>query len=223
MYTDAVDNPKLKLLAFEDRWHYVAFCCLKRTGLLDKPDNPNLERLIAVKLGVQLRELDEIKRRLMDVDLLADDFSPVNWEERQYVSDNSTERVRKHRANKAKRGTKREGNVSVTPPETDTESDTEEEKAPPASLNLAAWSDYVAHRRELKAKPLTKRGASMAMNKLARFSHDEQQAAVDQSIENGWTGLFPEKQREKTERGNSESFQSIHSRVRQRAGLDEGA
>lgn len=33
-----------------------------------------------------------------------------DWEEHQYVSDNSTERVRKHRA-------KRSGNVSETPPE----------------------------------------------------------------------------------------------------------
>ena len=126
MYTDAVDNPKLKLLAFEDRWHYVAFCCLKRSGLLDDPGKPNLERLIAVKLGVQLRELDEIKRRLMDVDLLDEDYSPMNWDERQFISDSSTDRFRKYRERKKKVNGKRPCNVSVTPPDTDTEADTEE-------------------------------------------------------------------------------------------------
>lgn len=127
MYTDAVDNPKLKLIAFEDRWHYVALCCLQRSGLLDKRGDPNLERMIAVKLGVQLRELDEIKRRLMEVNLVDEHYKPVGWEERQFVSDSSTDRVRKYREKKKCNGMKRSGNVSVTPPDTETDTDTESE------------------------------------------------------------------------------------------------
>jgi len=83
-YADIVDNSKLRLLAFEDRWHFVALCALKCDGLLENPDDPLLERKIALKLGVQLRELDEIKRRLMEVNLIDCRFHPVKWEMRQH-------------------------------------------------------------------------------------------------------------------------------------------
>lgn len=48
----------------------------------------------------------------------------MNWSKRQFLSDSSTERVRKHREAK-----NAERNVSVTPPDTDT--DTEKEKKKP--------------------------------------------------------------------------------------------
>jgi hypothetical protein len=127
MWADAVDNPKLRLLAFEDRWHFVALCCLKRSGLIDR-DDPNRDRMIALKLGVQVRELEEIARRLIEVDLITDNYSPVGWDDRQFQSDNSTERVRKFRAKQAE-----------TVPETfrqrsqSTETETETEKTYAAS------------------------------------------------------------------------------------------
>ena len=99
-YTDAIDNSKLKLIAFEDRWHYVALCCLKRKGLLDQSDDPNLTRRIAISLGVQVMELDEIKRRLIEVNLIDENFQPVGWDERQFESDSSKERMRLHRERK---------------------------------------------------------------------------------------------------------------------------
>lgn len=83
-YADIVDNTKIRLLAFEDRWHFVALCALKCDGLLDDPQDEYYERKIAIKLGVQVRELDEIKRRLMDVKLIDADYQPVKWEMRQH-------------------------------------------------------------------------------------------------------------------------------------------
>ena len=94
LYTDTVDNEKIRLLAFEDRWHYIALLCLKQQGVLDGK-NELLERKIAVKIGVQLRELDEIKKRLMDVELIGGDWTPIGWENKQFKSDSSTTRVRK--------------------------------------------------------------------------------------------------------------------------------
>lgn len=83
-YADIVDNAKIRLLAFEDRWHFVALCALKCDGLLEERDDHLFERKIALKLGVQIRELDEIKRRLMEVDLIDDGFQPKKWEMRQH-------------------------------------------------------------------------------------------------------------------------------------------
>lgn len=90
MYSDSVDNEKLRLIAFEDRWHFVALLCLKQQGVLDS--NPDLlERKIAVKLGVQLRELDEIKRRLIEVDLIDEEFQPVGWGKKQFKREGAGE------------------------------------------------------------------------------------------------------------------------------------
>lgn len=108
-YTDLVDNYKLRLLAFEDRWHYVAILCCKGAGLLDGKRPDFVRRVVAIKLGLAQAELDEVVRRLSDVNLIdAKTMQPVGWNERQFESDNSTDRVRKYRKNK------KSGNVSET-------------------------------------------------------------------------------------------------------------
>jgi hypothetical protein len=126
MHAEAVDDEKLRLLAFEDRWHFVALLCLKAQGTLDS-DAPRMEQRIALKLGLQLPQLDELKRRLLEIRLIDETFQPVSWGKRQYESDTSTERVRAHRAKvaaekqlaeiKGGTGVQRRGNVSVTPSE----------------------------------------------------------------------------------------------------------
>jgi len=130
-YAEMVDDEKLRLLAFEDRWHFIALCCLKCSGLLDEPYSDLKTRKISVKLGLRLPELDEVKRRLMEVGLVDEDFIPVAWENRQFVSDlkdpSAAERMRRYRQRKLY---ERNDTVTLRPPEsdTDTESDTEEEK-----------------------------------------------------------------------------------------------
>lgn len=88
VHHDIVDDEKLRLLSFEDRWHFVALCALKCGGVLGDEDDPLLERKIAVKLGLQSRELDEVKRRLMEVGLVGENYHPLKWDKRQYNSPN---------------------------------------------------------------------------------------------------------------------------------------
>jgi pterin-4a-carbinolamine dehydratase len=130
MYARIIDDDKLRLLAFEDRWHFVALLALKCDGLLDEPESDIRARRIAVKLGVQVRELDEIGRRLGDVGLVDHALSPVAWDELQFKSDKSAERVKSYRERKKKQapsGVKRYGNVTVTAQDTDTDTDTDED------------------------------------------------------------------------------------------------
>jgi hypothetical protein len=63
MYTESVDDEKLRLLAFEDRWHFVALLCCKGQGILDD-SGPLLRRKIAVKLEISIAELDALADRL---------------------------------------------------------------------------------------------------------------------------------------------------------------
>lgn len=101
MWTDAVDDEKLKLLAFEDRWHFVAILCCKRKGILDAPDAATMrDRKVGAKLGLADRERDEVRRRLMDVGLVDENWQPLAWGKRQFISDadpTATERKRRQR------------------------------------------------------------------------------------------------------------------------------
>lgn len=136
LYGRTIDDDKLRLLAFEDRWHFIALCCLKSGGLLDEVDSDLRRRRIALRMGVQLRELDEITRRLHEVGLIDETLNPVKWDDLQFRTDNSTERVRAYRKRQRKQQSKtgeRSETVSVTPQETETDTDIREPKGSSAS------------------------------------------------------------------------------------------
>ena len=68
-YTEMVDDEKLRLLAFEDRWHFVALLCCKAKGILDEGGSL-LRRKVAVKLGLSLEDLELVIRKLESVGLV---------------------------------------------------------------------------------------------------------------------------------------------------------
>lgn len=57
------------------------------------------------------------------------------------------------------------------------------------TLDAAAWEIWLDYRKQIK-KPLFPVSWPLAQRKLARFGA-QQMATVEQSIENGWQGLFP--------------------------------
>lgn len=125
LYSEAVDDEKLRLLAFEDRWHFIAILCCKNNGILDT-ETTLMRRKVAVKLGLDLRELGEVARRLSEVGLIDQEtLQPIKWNDRQFKSDTSAERTRAYRDR-----LKHKRDVTVTPQDTDT--DTEEEIKEPS-------------------------------------------------------------------------------------------
>lgn len=130
LWSDIVDDEKLRLLDFTDRWHFVALLACKARGIVDD-DGGLKRRKVAVKLGLDEAALDDVARRLADVGLV--DFAtlqPVAWSRRQFLSDSSTDRVRAHRERKQFRETfqGRSENVNETPPEADPEADPEPDR-----------------------------------------------------------------------------------------------
>lgn len=129
MYTDFLNDPKMITLAFEDQRHFIGLLALKGDGTLDNQCAPDLlNRIVAQRLWVDFAIVGEIKKRLMAVGLIDENWQPSAWDKRQMRSDSSTDRVRAHR-NKSKQagngdGTfqKRSGNGL------DTDTDTEEDK-----------------------------------------------------------------------------------------------
>lgn len=131
LYTEIIDDDKLGLVAFEDRWHYVAILACKGRGLLDKGDRPELMlRRIGLKLGLAARELDEVVRRLAEVGLIdRETLQPLAWDSRQMRSDTdptAADRKRRQRQKSKVTGMSRVTGTDVT--RTDTDTDTEEEE-----------------------------------------------------------------------------------------------
>lgn len=139
LYAEAVDDDKLRLLAFEDRWHFVAILCCKAQGIFDSSRDLAL-RKVGVKLGLSARELDEVARRLSEVGLIDQHtLEPLAWGKRQFVSDRDntaaerqrrrrqklTESTAKEHVTDVSRVTSRNSNGRVTRPDTDTDTDTE--------------------------------------------------------------------------------------------------
>ncbi len=198
MYVEAVDDEKLRLLAFEDRWHFIALLCCKGQGLLDGSD-PLLRRKVAVKLGLDSRELEEVARRLAEVGLIdAQTLQPVAWDKRQFKSDDSKERVRSYRER-----VKRDCNVTVTPERSDsnavvtsqeTETETENTRRTrsraavrPDSVPERVWQDFQAIRKA-KRTPLT----DTALNGIAREAAKAGMSLSDalaMCCERGWQGF----------------------------------
>ena len=181
LYHRMIDDDKLRLLAFEDRWHFVALCCLKADGLLDKPDDTIRSRRIAVKMGVQVRELEQIARRLQEVGLIDSDLRPVAWDDLQYNSDNSTARVKKYRAKQRGNAGKRDGNVSVTAQEADTDTELEP-KGSCASGDAPAlkpehvvekWNEVAPAIARPKVRDLTPERRQLAKARIAQYTIED--------------------------------------------------
>lgn len=78
----------------------------------------------AFQMRISVQEWSDTKAELIARNIIDEDNRFVNWNKRQYRSDSSTERVRRHREAK-KQQYETPCNVSVTPPDTDSDTDTE--------------------------------------------------------------------------------------------------
>jgi hypothetical protein len=109
---------------------------------------------VAQKLWLDGSVIGEVKRRLMDADLIDADWQPLAWDKRQFRSDHDlTGAERQRRYREKQRNALR--NAPVTPPDTDTDTDTEAEQKthrpktaarfrPPSVQEVA---EYCAERR----------------------------------------------------------------------------
>jgi hypothetical protein len=69
------------------------------------------------------------------------------------------------------------------------------------------WYAFLEHRIEIK-KPMTERGAEMTLKKLDKYGADAAIVAMQDSIANGWQGVFPVKGNDMPSRQQSRSAQS---------------
>lgn len=198
-YAEMVDDEKLRLVAFEDRWHFVALLCCKSSGIVDDP-GPLMRRKVAVKLGLDPATFEEVARRLAEVGLIdRETLQPLAWDKRQFTSDSSAERTRAYRDRM-----KRHSDGAVTPPDTDTDTDTdtEEERTDsspkksrsclirPESVTELVWSDFLAIRRAKKS-PMTETALS-GIEREAKKAGMTLADALAVCCERGWQSFRAE-------------------------------
>src|SRR5688572_1483904 len=123
VYDDLVDDPKVQRLKPALFKALINLWCLasKNGGTLPPPND------IAFKLRMTGAQVDGVLDELRAAGLIDDDETgtrPHNWQGRQFKSDVSNERVKRHR----ERQCNVTSTVTETPPETEAETDTESEK-----------------------------------------------------------------------------------------------
>ena len=190
MYHEALDDEKLRLLAFEDRWHFVAILCMKCKGVLDSEnDSEMLTRKVAVRMGLTCAELENVIKRLSRMGLVdAETYQPIAWDVRQMQSDSSAERTKAYRDRM-----KRHSDVTVTAQEEDTDTDKEVDKkntsavAAPDGVSPSLWTDF----KKLRAA----KKAALTNTALQGIAREAQKAGVSMSdaltmcCERGWTSF----------------------------------
>lgn len=154
-YADAMRNPKVARLNDKEFRLWVELLGVAADNDGSIPYLDDLKRLLK-------RRLDHLStgvERLISIGLiddLADGYEPHHWSKFQYKSDTSTERVHKHRAKR---------NVSETPPEAETDTDTERTGSnepvvrakpnpfpKPEWADSQVWADWLEVRKAKRAK-----------------------------------------------------------------------
>lgn len=131
LYVETLHDPKLRRLPPAQRWVWVAVLGAARQschpGILlvserEPMDEHDLADLAATPVKEVRKALEAMEASGMVVRDPAGIWSVPKWNERQFETDNTTERTRKHRSNEQRRNVP---TSSVgTPPESETETDT---------------------------------------------------------------------------------------------------
>lgn len=134
LYAEFAHDPEIQALAFEDQRHFVVALCLKCSGILDKDHSADQrEKILTRALGLYGTAFHEATRRLVDAGLIDKNWQPCNWKKRQFISDTSTERVRKHRRGKQKNSEPLDATLQERPQIQIQSTDTEDPPNPLAS------------------------------------------------------------------------------------------
>lgn len=153
-YTEALDDPKVQRLPPHLFKTWVNLLCLASQN---SGDLPNLDD-IAFRLRLSAQDAEQQISELVLaglIDITPHGRTPHNWSKRQYVSDNSTDRVRKHRQKKAETPCNVSETASETTPEqsrADTDTDPEDARARASGGEVdRQWAQAYAESERIKA------------------------------------------------------------------------
>lgn len=135
MYAEFANDPKVQMLSEAMQRRLLMLFCMRCNGLVTLQDEE-----VTFQLRISAEEWGQTKATFVAKGFIDFSNNILNWDKRQYKSDSSLERVRKHRDAK-KQGNVTSGNVTVTVQNrTDTDKIKEKNKQKRKSkVDLAAW------------------------------------------------------------------------------------
>jgi len=143
LYHEFATDPKVQMMSEADQRRLVMLMCIRCCN----GDETFHDEEVAFQLRVTMDEWQASKDVFIRKGFINHDNKILNWDKRQFTSDSSTERVRKHREK-----LKQDCNVSVTPPDTDTDTDTDKDLS--ASEDACGYFYLTKKKRKLSGKRL---------------------------------------------------------------------
>lgn len=150
-YAEFEDDPKVQMMP-ENMQRRLAMLFCERCK-----EEKRTEAQRAFKWHISMSDLSETKTLFLELGFIDDKWNLENWNKRQFLSDSSTDRVRKFRANHVMKQdeTLHETEMkqdetlqvvtvkqSVTPPDTDTDSDTEQKQRKAVARGTRLPADF---------------------------------------------------------------------------------
>jgi len=91
LYSEIADDPKIGMMPENLRWRFIALLCYrcKQLAVTDAS--------VAYLWRIPPSEARETKDVFMAQGFIDENWTILNWDKRQYVSDSSTERTKKYR------------------------------------------------------------------------------------------------------------------------------
>jgi hypothetical protein len=140
LYAEFAFDPKIQSMSETFQRRYIMLLCVTCNGDVKKITDEEL----ACAMRISVDDLQKTKEVFINKGLITDGWMPRTWAQRQYLSDVSTPRVKKHREKKrnvSETLQKRKRNGNVTPPDTDTDTDTDTDQ-PSISPFDEFWKTY---------------------------------------------------------------------------------
>jgi hypothetical protein len=213
LYSEFAVDPKVQSMTPTMQRHLVMLLCFRCGNVLATLHDDE----ISVALRVSCDELKELKDLFVRKGFINEKWDVLNWDKRQYISDKSTERSRKHRELK-KQELQRSCNVSATPPDTDTDTETDIKKInkkrkfeKPNDVSESVWLDFENLRKAKKA-PISET-AITAIRKEAEKIGYSLEKALEECVARGWQGFKAEWMKDK----NGKPMQPATTRPRPQA------
>lgn len=139
LYNEFSTDAKVQSMSEAMQRRLIMLMCLRCSNVLATLQDDEL----AFALRLDDAELAETKALFIRKGFINDEWDLLNWDKRQYVSDSSTARSRRHREKK-KEVVQQPCNVAATAPDTETDTETEQKKgakapsAPSEKVSLTA-------------------------------------------------------------------------------------
>ncbi len=186
LYSEFAHDPKIQMLPEAMQRRYVMLMCLRCSETLETLH----ETEIAFQLRLSEAELIETKQLFISKNFIDKQWNLLNWDKRQFVSDSSTMRVRKHRNNKKQPSNddetlqKRQSNAI----DTDTDKKQIQNKATivatPEGVSDSVWQEFKSLRKAKKA-PITQRAIDALTNEANKAGWTLEKA-LEECIVRGW-------------------------------------